>query len=93
MTPQVRKFALTTHVTCAVGRFGAVAAFLCLAITGLTSQDDAVARAAYVFSDMIGFGWFVILALELRRAGNGIVQSLGTQWACFGITGSSRSTC
>ncbi len=37
MPPQLRKLALTVHVTASVGWLGAVAAFLALAIAGLTS--------------------------------------------------------
>jgi hypothetical protein len=36
MTPRLRKFALTAHVTSSVGWLGAVAAFLALAVAGLT---------------------------------------------------------
>lgn len=39
MTPRLRKFALTAHVTSSVGWLGAVATFLALAVVGLTSQD------------------------------------------------------
>ena len=35
MTPGLRKFALTTHVTSSVGWLGAVGAFLALAIAGV----------------------------------------------------------
>ena len=39
MTPRLRKFALTAHVTSSVGWLGAVAGFLALAVAGLTSQE------------------------------------------------------
>ena len=39
MTPRVRKFALTAHVTASVGWLGAVVAFLALAVIGHTSPD------------------------------------------------------
>ena len=48
MTPGLRRFALTSHVTSSVGWLGAVAAFLALAIAGLSSQDEATVRAAYI---------------------------------------------
>ncbi len=38
MTPGLRKFARTAHVTSSVGWLGAVAGFLALAAAGLTSQ-------------------------------------------------------
>ncbi len=39
MTPSLRKFTLTTHVTFSVGWLGAVVAYLALALAGLTSKD------------------------------------------------------
>jgi hypothetical protein len=41
MTPRLRKFALTAHVTSSVGWLGAVAAFLALAVAGLTGQNSS----------------------------------------------------
>lgn len=39
MTPRLRKFALTAHVTFSVGWLGAVAGFIALAVAGLINQD------------------------------------------------------
>ncbi len=47
MTPRLRKLVLIAHITFSVGWFGAVAAFLVLVITGLTSRDPQMVRAAY----------------------------------------------
>lgn len=44
MTPQVRKLALTTHVTASVGWVGALMVFFVHAIVSLTSQDTTVVR-------------------------------------------------
>jgi hypothetical protein len=44
MTPTLRKLILTTHITVSVGWLGAVAAFLALAIAGLTSRDAQMVR-------------------------------------------------
>ena len=52
MTPRLRKFALTAHVTCSVGWLGAVAGFLALAVAGLTSQDAQMVRAAYLAMEL-----------------------------------------
>ena len=38
--------AITAHITSSVGWLGAVAAFLALAVAGLTSQDVQLVRAA-----------------------------------------------
>ena len=40
LTPALRKFALTAHVTFSVGWLGAVGGFLALAIAGLFSGDE-----------------------------------------------------
>src|SRR5437899_11571017 len=81
MTPRLRKFALTAHVTSSVGWLGAVAGFLALAVAGLTSQDDQMVRSAYLAMDLIAR--FVIVPLALASLLTGIVQSLGTQWGLF----------
>jgi hypothetical protein len=47
MTPSLRKFILTAHVTLSVGWIGAVAAFLALAIAGLTAHDLRIVSASY----------------------------------------------
>ena len=81
MTPRLRKFALTAHVTSSVGWLGAVAGFLALAVTGLTRQDAHMVRAAYLAMELIG--WFVIVPLSLASLLTGLVQSLGTTWGLF----------
>ena len=81
MTPGLRKFALTAHVTSSVGWLGAVAGFLALAVAGLTSQDAQMVRAAYLAMDLTA--WFVIVPLSLASPITGIVQSLGTTWGLF----------
>jgi len=81
MTPRLRKFALTAHVTFAVGWIGAVAAFLALAIAGLTSQDAQMVRAAYLAMEVIAR--FVIVPLSFAPLLTGPVLSLGTPWGLF----------
>jgi hypothetical protein len=78
MTPAVRKLVLTAHVTFSVGWFGAVAAFLALAIGGLVSHDAEVVRANYLAMAVIG--WFVIVPLGVGSLLVGVLQSLGTEW-------------
>jgi hypothetical protein len=78
MPPGVRKLALTAHVTSSVGWLGAVAAFLALAITGLTGDDGPTVRGAYVAAEVIT--WAVIVPLCLASLLTGVVQSLGTPW-------------
>ena len=81
MTPEVRKLVLTAHVTFSVGWFGAVAAFLALAIGGLVSHDAEAVRASYLAMAVIG--WFVIVPLGVGSLLVGVVQSLGTEWGLF----------
>ena len=81
MGSAVRKFALTTHVTSSVGWLGAVAAFLALAIGGLTSTDVPLVRAAYLAMEFIT--WFVIVPFSVASLLTGLVQALGTPWGLF----------
>ena len=81
MTPGLRKFALTTHVTSSVGWLGAVGAFLALAIAGVGSEDVQIVRAAYLAMHLTT--WFIIVPLCLAALLTGIVQSLGTTWGLF----------
>jgi hypothetical protein len=78
MRPFVRKLALTVHVSCSVGWFGAVGVFLVLAATGLASSDTRVEAGMYLAMQVTG--WFVIVPLCLASFATGIVQSLGTPW-------------
>jgi len=81
MAPGPRKLALTIHVASSVGWLGAVASFLLLAVTGLTSTNPQQVRAAYLAMDLIG--WSIIFPLSLASLASGIVQALGTFWGLF----------
>src|SRR3981189_3404401 len=81
MTIGVRKFALTAHVTSSVGLLGSIAAFLALAIAGLTSQDIKMVRAAYLAMEVIAR--CVIVPLAFASLLTGLIQSLGTPWGLF----------
>lgn len=81
LTPYLRKFVLAAHITFAVGWLGAVAAFLALAITGLTSQDVQLVRAVYLAMAVIAR--FVIVPLSFAPLLTGPVLSLGTPWGLF----------
>jgi hypothetical protein len=72
---------LTAHITFSVGWIGAVAAFLALAITGLTSQDAQMERAAYTAMELTAR--FVIVPLAFASLLSGLIQSLGTPWGLF----------
>ncbi len=81
LTPGLRKLALTAHVLCSIGWFGAVAGFLALSVAGLTSQDIQMIQAVYLAMDLIT--WLVIVPLALASLLSGLVSSLGTRWGLF----------
>ena len=86
MTSRLRKLALTAHVTVSVGWLGAAAAYLALAVVGLTTQDSEMASAAYRAMEVIGFA--IIVPCSVAALLSGLAQSLGTEWVCFVTTGS-----
>ncbi len=81
MTPGVRKFALTVHLTCSVGWIGAVIAYLALGIAAVTTPDTQTVRAAWIGMDLTG--WWVIVPLAITALLTGFVMSLGTHWGLF----------
>lgn len=81
MTPRLRKLLLTAHITLSVGWLGAVAAFLALAVAGLTSKDAQMVRGACLAMGVIGS--FVIVPLALTSLVVGVVQALLTPWGLF----------
>jgi hypothetical protein len=81
MSAPVRKLALTTHVTCSVGWFGAVAGFLVVAVVGLSTPDSQRIWAAYLAADWIT--QFAIVPLCVASLLTGVIQSLGTTWGLF----------
>jgi len=81
LTPGLRKFVRTAHVTFTVGWLGAVASFLALAVAGLTSQDVQLVRAAYPALELMTR--FVILPLSFAPLLTGPILSLGTPWGLF----------
>src|SRR6266853_1189855 len=81
MTPSLREFALTAHITFSVGLLGSIAAFLALAVAGLTSQDSQIVRAAYPAMDLTTR--FVIVPFAFASLLTGLIQSLGTPWGLF----------
>ncbi|MGH3984730.1 MAG: DUF2269 domain-containing protein [Pseudonocardiaceae bacterium] len=81
MTPRVRKFALTAHVTSSVGWLGAVVVFLALAVVGMTSQDAQTVRGAYLVMEPAA--WYVLVPFAFASLLTGLVQSLGTTWGLF----------
>lgn len=81
MTPSLRKFVLTAHVSSSVAWIGAVAAFLVLAITGLTTHDLQMMSATYRSMELVAR--FIIVPLAFASVLTGLIQSLGTPWGLF----------
>jgi hypothetical protein len=81
MTPRLRKFALSAHLTFSVGWIGAVLAYLALGVGAVTSQDVQTVRAAWTAMELTG--WYVIVPLALASLLTGLVMALGTKWGLF----------
>ena len=79
--PNLRKLALTAHITSSVGWLGAVACFLALSVVGLTSDEAQTVRAAYLAMEAIG--WLALAPLATASLLTGLIQGLGTKWGLF----------
>ncbi|MDQ0904233.1 hypothetical protein QFZ22_000218 [Streptomyces canus] len=76
--PRLRKLTLTLHVAASVGWLGAVAAFLALAVAGLSNSSTQRVQGSYVAMELVG--WSVIVPLGIASLLTGVLQSLGTVW-------------
>lgn len=81
MSPRLRKFALSAHLTLSVGWTGAVLAYLALGIAAVTSEEVQTIRAAWSAMELIG--WYVIVPLALASLLTGLVMAFGTKWGLF----------
>lgn len=81
MTPKARKAVLVTHITASVGWIGAVAAFIVLDVTTVTSDAVQVLRASYIAMDLVT-RW-AIVPLAFASFVTGVWISLGTKWGLF----------
>lgn len=77
-TPRLRKLLLSAHLTVSVGWIGALAAYLALDVTSVTSRDPTTLRAAYVSMELIAQR--VIVPLAIASLLTGIVMSVTTRW-------------
>lgn len=69
------------HIITSVGWLGAVAGFLVVALTGLTSTDPRLVSAAYIGMDLIGRT--IIIPLSLASLWSGVIQGIGTTSGLF----------
>ena len=81
LTPGLRKFVLTVHLTFSVGWIGAAVAYLALGVSAVTSRDAQTVRAAWIAMELTG--WFAIVPLSFGALLTGLVLSLGTPWGLF----------
>ena len=81
LPPLVRKAVLTAHVVTSVGWLGAVAAYLALDLTAVTTGDVELARAAFVAMDVVVVS--AVVPLALASVVIGVVNALGTSWGLF----------
>lgn len=93
MTPRLRKFALTAHVTSSVGWLGAVLVFLALAVIGLTSQHAQTVRGVYLVMEPAARLVLVPLAFASLLTGiTGLPRRSARRGACSGTTGSCSNS-
>lgn len=78
MNPGLRKVSLTAHVAASVGWLGAVAAFLVLAVIGVTSDDVQTVRGVYLV--MAPAAWMGLVPFAFAALLTGLIQALGTPW-------------
>lgn len=76
--PNLRRGLLLIHVTSSMGWVGALAAFLVLALVGMTSGETEVVRAAYVANSLITT--YLIVPTAGASLVSGVVQALVTPW-------------
>jgi len=73
-----RRAVLTLHVLCGVGWMGLDIGLALLVLTGLTTDDGAVAATAYAAAGMVIPP--VVPVLAVGMLGTGVVLGLGTRW-------------
>jgi hypothetical protein len=78
--PGARKLTLTVHVAAGVGWLGVHAVLVLLAVTGLTTGDEALLHAVYVTAGEVVWLVFPFAAVSLA---SGVVLGLGTAWGLF----------
>lgn len=77
----MRKTVLLFHIVASVGLFGAVAAFVALAVAGLVGTADIPVRAAYWAAGLITV--WLILPLGATAFASGVLSGLLSPWGLF----------
>jgi hypothetical protein len=81
LTPGLRKFVLTVHLTSSVGWIGAAVAYFALGVAAVFSHEAQTVRAAWIAMEVTG--WLVIVPLAIAALVTGVVMALGTPWGLF----------
>jgi hypothetical protein len=81
MSPRLRKFVLTVHILSSVGWVGAVAAYIALDVTAVTSRDIHLVRAAHLGMSLTI--WYAVVPLALASVLVGVINALSTSWGLF----------
>lgn len=77
-SPAVRRFLLTVHVAVSVSWLGAIAAYIALNVSAMTSTDPQTVRAAYLMLEPVAL--YAIVPMSVATSATGIIQSLGSPW-------------
>lgn len=78
---RLRKLVLSVHLIVSIGWIGALAAYLALDLTSVTSEDPDTLRAVYAGMELVVET--VIVPLAVAALVTGIIISLGTRWGLF----------
>lgn len=81
MSPRLRTFTLTVHLTFSIGWVGAVLAFLGVAVASVTSRDVQMVRGSCIAMGLMLS--YVIVPLAFAGLLSGLVLSLATKWGLF----------
>ena len=81
LTPPLRKFVLSAHLTFPIGWLGAALAYLAIVLAAMRQPDEQTLRAAWPAMELIG--WYMIVPLALASLLTGLVLSVGTRWGLF----------
>ncbi len=73
-----RPVSLILHVSVSVGWFGAVLAYVAVAVVASTGGTPEAVRGAWTAMDVIG--WWVLVPLSVATLVTGIAGTLGTGW-------------
>jgi uncharacterized membrane protein len=78
MTPRLRRAVLTVHIVASVGLLGELAAFFAVALRAATTDDPALAAAAYELLGMFSLAFGI--PLSMLALATGIALGLGSKW-------------